>query len=54
MLRYSPSTVARQHNIKTEIEAGKPPQQAVAIGYSIQRHMRKEHGTATRRKKGTR
>jgi len=27
----------RQKNIKKEIEAGKPPKQAVAIGYAVQR-----------------
>jgi hypothetical protein len=33
----SPSKAARNQNIKTEIAAGKPPKQAVAIGYAIQR-----------------
>jgi len=33
----SKSKTARQTNIKTEIAAGKPPAQAVAIGYSVQR-----------------
>jgi hypothetical protein len=33
----SPSLKARQANIKTEIAAGKPPKQAVAIGYAVQR-----------------
>jgi hypothetical protein len=33
----SPSKMARNQNIKTEIAAGKPPKQAVAIGYAIQR-----------------
>jgi hypothetical protein len=33
----SPSKTARNRNIKTEIAAGKPPKQAVAIGYAIQR-----------------
>ena len=33
----SPSKTARNQNIKTEIAAGKPPKQAVAIGYAIQR-----------------
>ena len=33
----SPSKTARKQNIKTEIAAGKPPKQAVAIGYAIQR-----------------
>jgi hypothetical protein len=33
----SASETARNKNIKTEIAAGKPPKQAVAIGYAIQR-----------------
>jgi hypothetical protein len=33
----SQSKIARNQNIKTEIAAGKPPKQAVAIGYAIQR-----------------
>jgi len=35
----SASKKAREENIKTEIKAGKPPKQAVAIGYSEQRRM---------------
>lgn len=33
----SGSKEARQENIKTEIDAGKPIKQAVAIGYANQR-----------------
>jgi 3-phenylpropionate/trans-cinnamate dioxygenase ferredoxin subunit len=33
----SASKTARNKNIRTEIAAGKPPKQAVAIGYAIQR-----------------
>ncbi len=33
----SSSPKAREVNIKREIAAGKPPKQAVAIGYSVQR-----------------
>ena len=33
----STSKKAREKNIKAEIAAGKPPKQAVAIGYSVQR-----------------
>ena len=33
----SPSKKVREENIKREIAAGKPPKQAVAIGYSVQR-----------------
>ena len=32
---------ARQQNIETEIATGKPPRQAVAIGYAEQRRARK-------------
>ena len=33
----SKSDKAREKNIKTEIAHGKPPKQAVAIAYSVQR-----------------
>lgn len=36
-LNPSPSNSARSANIKTEIAAGRPIKQAVAIGYSKQR-----------------
>ena len=38
----SPSKKAREENIKREIEAGKDPKQAVAIGYSVQREAKKD------------
>ena len=41
-LKKSASKKARQENIKREIEAGKPPAQAVAIGYSVQRAAKKK------------
>jgi hypothetical protein len=37
-LIHSKSKAAREKNIATEIAAGKDPKQAVAIGYSVQRH----------------
>ena len=37
----SASKAARQTNIRREIDAGKDPRQAVAIGYSVQREARK-------------
>lgn len=40
-LKKSATNAARQQNIKTEIAAGKPPAQAVAIGYSVQRQSAK-------------
>jgi len=33
----SKSKKALRQNIRTEIEAGKPPKQAAAIGYAVQR-----------------
>ena len=42
-LKKSASKKAREQNIRTEIKAGKPPKQAVAIGYSVQRKAKK-HG----------
>jgi ABC-type glycerol-3-phosphate transport system substrate-binding protein len=41
----SPSKTARNQNIKTEIAAGKPPKQAVAIGYAIQRRAKAKSKT---------
>lgn len=37
----SKSKKAREKNIKTEIKAGKPVKQAVAIGYSEQRRAKR-------------
>lgn len=37
----STSNAAREANIKTEIAAGKRPDVAVAIGYSVQRRARR-------------
>lgn len=36
-LIHGKSKAAREKNIRTEIDAGKPPKQAVAIGYAEQR-----------------
>ena len=36
------SNSAREQNIKTEIAAGRPVKQAVAIGYSEQREAKKK------------
>lgn len=41
MLVKSPSQKAFKRNIRTEIKAGKPPKQAVAIAYSVKRRARK-------------
>lgn len=40
----SPSKKAFEKNIKTEIKAGKPQKQAVAIAYSVQKRSRKRKG----------
>lgn len=45
----SPSKAARESNVKTEIAAGKPPKQAVAIAYAEQRRARRK-GTSRGRK----
>ena len=42
---------ALKANIKAEIEAGKPPKQAVAIAYSVQREAMKEAKKPTKKKK---
>lgn len=36
-LEQSSSQKAFEHNVKAEVEAGKPQKQAVAIAYSVQR-----------------
>lgn len=36
----SKSDAARQENIKTEIDSGKPIKQAIAIGYANQREVK--------------
>ena len=40
----SKSEKAFKHNIKAEVNAGKPVKQAVAIAYSEKRAARKAHG----------
>jgi hypothetical protein len=40
-LKKGTSEKTRQENIKREIAAGKPPKQAVAIGYAVQREAKK-------------
>lgn len=47
----STSKKARQINIKREIDAGKDPRQAVAIGYSVQREAAKKKRRKTSSKK---
>jgi hypothetical protein len=45
-LKHGSSKEARAENVKTEVAAGKPPKQAVAIAYSVARRAKK-------RKRGT-
>lgn len=40
----SKSNKARSENIRREVHAGRPPVQAEAIAYSMQRKMRGMHG----------
>ena len=40
-LTKAPSKKAFKQNVKTEIKAGKPPKQAVAIAYSVKRQAAK-------------
>ncbi len=42
---------ALRANIKEEIEAGKPPKQAVAIAYSVQREAQKDAGKKPKKPK---
>jgi hypothetical protein len=51
-LKQGTSDKTRQANIKKEIAAGKPPKQAVAIGYAVQReNIAKKGGKAEAKKK---
>ena len=43
-LDKSKTNKAREKNIRTEIEAGKPPKQAEAIGYAVQRRAASKKG----------
>lgn len=51
MLKKGTSDKTRQANIKKEIEAGKKPKQAVAIGYAVQREAIAKKGAAAKGKK---
>jgi hypothetical protein len=50
----SSSKKAREKNIKTEIDAGKPIKQAVAIGYSEQREAHRHKGARNRSERAAR
>jgi hypothetical protein len=40
----SPTKKARAENVRREIAAGKPPRQAVAIAYAVQRRAQRGRG----------
>jgi|TARA_R110000868_G_scaffold98298_3_gene270417 hypothetical protein len=42
MLKKSTSKEAFKKNVATEVKAGKPPKQAVAIAYSVKREAAKK------------
>jgi len=42
MLKKSPTPKAFKENVKTEVKAGKPVKQAVAIAYSVKREAQKK------------
>lgn len=44
------TNAARQKNIETEIAAGKPPKQAVAIGYAQQRRAKAKKAARARKR----
>ena len=49
-LKKGVSDKTRESNIKKEIAAGKPPKQAVAIAYSMQREAKKTESKAKSKK----
>ena len=49
-LKKSSSKKAMAKNIKTEIKAGKPVKQAVAIAYAVKRQAAAKKGAKTRKK----
>lgn len=48
-LKKSSSDKARESNIKKELAAGKPPRQAVAIGYAVQREAKKQESKSKKK-----
>jgi len=49
-LTKSKSKKAFSHNVKAEIEAGKPQKQAVAIAYAVKRKAKKAEGGSAKKK----
>ena len=48
-LKQSATEKAFVQNIKTEIKSGKPPKQAAAIAYSVQKEAAKKGASAKKR-----
>jgi hypothetical protein len=48
-LKQSPTEKAFVENIKTEIKSGKPPKQAAAIAYSVQKEAARKQSAAKKR-----
>ena len=48
-LKHSPAEKAFVQSIKTEIAHGKPPKQAAAIAYSVQKEAAKKQAAAKKR-----
>lgn len=48
-LKHSPSEKAFVQNIKAEIASGKPPKQAQAIAYAVQKEAVKKQAAAKKR-----
>lgn len=48
-LKHSPTEKAFVQNIKTEIAHGKPPKQAQAIAYSVQKEAARKQAAAKKR-----
>jgi hypothetical protein len=48
-IKHSPTEKAFVQNIKAEIASGKPPKQAAAIAYSVQKEAAKAQAAAKKR-----
>ncbi len=48
-LKHSPTEKAFVENIKAEIKSGKPPKQAAAIAYSVQKEAARKQSSAKKR-----
>ena len=48
MLKHSPTEKAFVQNIKAEIKSGKPPKQAAAIAYSVQKQAARQNSAKKR------